>query len=146
MKLPKLLLIFLAITLLLPASAGALTVDLYNDFPDTQGINGIYAYYYDASLSTPYVELEDGGDRIFLWTKNAFIIDNTPYIKHISDPSSVILLHPYKWGDVNQDAVLAWVVPETNTYIISGTFQDGDTDPENDGVNVYIRINNDEPI
>ena len=103
-------------------AANATTVDLWSSFPDNQGDNNFYACGYYATSSL----LSDTGSYSFGRPGSPY---NTPYIVRGTQPW--ITTHP--WSDM--DSLLTWVAPETNSYDITGAFNDW-----GDGGNVYVYI------
>lgn len=138
----KIAFIILAIGFCLgPLNAGATTVDLYNSFPDHQGDNGFYAYKNDDTNYTLLVEhstiqyyfSDPGGSLplVFKTTTSPWIAMQPDYTYNPNPPPT------YGYGE---DAVLAWVVPETNTYHLSGSFWDQYFTADSD-IYVYIKQN-----
>ena len=139
----KLFIFFVAMSLLVSLAGGALsgpiTVDLWTAFPDSQGQNGFFAYGYQAGRATPYRALARTGDHAFTTTENEYGI---PLVVRWSSPW--LHLHPSgvarTYGP--EHAVLAWRVPQTNTYNVSGQFNMPVDPPFGGGdVDVYIRQN-----
>ena len=101
------------------AWAAPVTVDLREQFPNSQGENGFYAEAYNISAGT-YRQLTRSGDYFF----------NTPanptyeIPKVYRDPSIRVQMRPA--GDhpltTPEDSVLRWTVPESNTYFINVEF------------------------
>jgi hypothetical protein len=119
-QMKKVALIFLALALwLCPLTAGATTVDLYTSFPGSQGDNGFYVYKYDGStytlLTVNGTQFDDTGGYPILFKETSY----PPWISMQPDYTTVDGQYGY-----GEDAVLAWTVPETNTYHISGSFRD----------------------
>jgi hypothetical protein len=139
----KIFIFFVAASLLIPlagASATPITVDLWNAFPNAQGQNGFYAYGFQAGRVTPYRLLARTGDHAFTTPENEFGI---PLVVKWSSP----WLHLHPSGAARtfgpEHAVLAWRVPQTNTYTLSGQFSMPLEPPFGGGeVDVYIRQNN----
>ncbi len=120
--------------------ANATTIDLYSNFPDTQGDNGFYAYGYSAS-SNKYWLLSDAGSYAF---DRPGVMWGNPTVSKgsLSVPTggSWVSLDPsgtYSNSGSPEDAVLAYLVPETEYYQLSGTFWQpaGSTN----GIDVYIK-------
>ncbi|MDD5136048.1 MAG: PEP-CTERM sorting domain-containing protein [Candidatus Omnitrophica bacterium] len=108
----KLSALFIAILvgLTCASAANAATIDLWSVFPDNQGDNGIYAYGYNVSTLS-YRQLADVGLYSYGTPAANFGI---PLLYKTASPW--IILHPTN----GEDAVLGWMVPESNIYDISG--------------------------
>ncbi|MCF8152419.1 MAG: hypothetical protein K9J80_16890 [Sulfuritalea sp.] len=101
------------------AQGALVSVDVWEMFPNTQGENGFYALAYNTS-NGQYRELQDRGAYSF-WTPQTTW--NRPQIDRF--PNEDIRIESSgrrsSYGGV-EDAVLSWMVPETNTYEITGGF------------------------
>ncbi|NOZ67837.1 MAG: hypothetical protein GXP46_00985 [Deferribacteres bacterium] len=113
-------------------------IDLWQQFPDNQGDNGFYAYGYAAATNT-YWLLEDAGSYIFYrpqeynWGNPKVYRKGGPWIS--LNPSG-----NYSNSGYPEDAVLAYVVPQTAYYQLNGAFWDA---PGSwNGIDVYIKKDN----
>ncbi len=122
----------------------ACPVDLFQSFPDTQGENGFYAYGY-ASATNTYWLLSDAGSYGFdrpeepRWGNPAVVRDDK-WLNWLGEPW--IFFSPS--GTLSnsgspEDAVLAYVVPQTAYYQLSGTFFDYPGSAY--GIDAYIKEN-----
>ena len=101
------------------AQATTITIDVWEMFPDMQGENGFYALAYNPSTQV-YRELNDGGSEVFntpqtYWGAPAIRGSYNNFIRMWSSGTNS------NWGGP-EDAILAYVVPETTTYQISGSY------------------------
>jgi hypothetical protein len=114
-----LLMILAFFALVQVAWAAPVTVDLREQFPDSQGEKGFYAEAYNVSAGT-YRELTRS-DAYFFNTPA-----NPPHEipKVFRDPSTWIQMRPAGEHALTtpEDAVLRWTVPESNTYSLSVEF------------------------
>lgn len=110
--------LFMATIFAAPAAlAGSIT--LWDGFPDTQGDKGFYAYAYNGST---YRQLTDTGAYYFSTPEQPWAV---PIAFRESSPW--VFLHPSgmpQGGTVYgaEDAVLAYLVPETGFYTLTGSF------------------------
>lgn len=134
--------ILLALGLLIfPLDVQAVTINLYNSFPDHQGDNGFYAYKYNG---TTYTFLTEHPSNQYYFSEGGLL----PYVFTTGSPPPWIQMQPDYSLNPNppptfgygEDAVLAWVVPETNTYHISGSFWDTFWGSTSD-IKAYIKQN-----
>lgn len=146
----KILLIFLSFVLrvvllltmplvyTMPAYANGTPIDLWQNFPDNQGDNGFFAYGY-APATNKYWLLSDAGSFSFhrpeesMWNNPNIGRSNDPWI--FFNPSGTL-----RNTGSPEDAVLAWVAPETRFYQINGSFHLNSASCN--GTDVYIKRNN----
>jgi hypothetical protein len=135
----KRIIILLSLVLLFtPLAAMGYNVDLYDQFPDTQGQNGFTAQGCVTATLTFY-DLKDLGSYIF---GNDTHPSNLPLVqRNTGYGQNELMLHPlYSTSDIER-AVLTWDVPDDKTgpYNISGQFRLPITG--GDGVTVYVLKN-----
>ncbi|MFH0764079.1 MAG: PEP-CTERM sorting domain-containing protein [Candidatus Omnitrophota bacterium] len=109
--------------------AHAISLELWNVFPDTQGDNGIYVYAYNGAT---YRQLADLGSYYFGTPSAGF---NIPYAERGTGTYPWVTWHP----STSEDVRIAWMAPETNLYNLSGAF---DNWGDGGDVNFYVKRNN----
>lgn len=130
------------------AGLQAATINLYDDFPDYQGQNGLYVYAYNG---TTYAQLQLtnlAGNLASYGTphSNYYSIPlastSTYYTGHTTAPpyaAGWIFMHPAS-GNYNafnqEDIVLGYQASQSDLYNISGAFMLNG--PSDDGISVYI--------
>lgn len=115
----------------------AITIDLWNSFPNSQGESGFYAYGYSYN---GYRLLTDAGEHAFN-TPEQSAKWNLPVVSQLS--TYWIQLHPtgtYQCAYYfpPEDAVLGWLVPQSGSIDLSGMFWD---EGNGGGIAVFIKKN-----
>ncbi|MDD5773607.1 MAG: PEP-CTERM sorting domain-containing protein [bacterium] len=121
----KKLLFFLSTIFILAGgqSAGALTIDLWSQFPNYQGENGLYAYGYSPETNTyRSIAKKPDANHTFLTPEQPF---ENPMIVKVNQPW--IYMHPSSMPQCGteygtEDVNLAFLSPYNNLYNLTGSF------------------------
>jgi hypothetical protein len=117
--------------------ANAVTIDLWNSFPDSQGERNFYAYGYSYN---GYRSLTDVGSYAFA-TPEQYLKWSLPALEKLTN--QWIHMHPTAYYQCAyyfppEDAVLAWSVPTSGEVDLSGTFWD---EGNGGGISVFVKKN-----